>query len=303
MFLISKHFKVFNNKLTNKDKSQLYEIGNTPDKLIEAGIPENNLAIGYKIIEKAYNQKNTDHNLNEATIGNVYEALHNPIVIIKAGQNANEKKANNRYSAIVEVTTNENEKQYLLVAIETDKNSGKGNVVNDIRSIHSREDFSPMIENAIEENRLLKVNKLKIKDLLWGNNPDSISGGDRASLLEEKILQYDNNVNKILYQPCYQNASPRGLIRLNPKTQEAMITVFKDKQNLSTVLHETGHYFLNNLSAAYQMENAPQWVRDSFETLAKEMGFDPKEPLSTETHERFARLAEAYFREGYTAPY
>ena len=46
------------------------------------------------------------------------------------------------------------------------------------------------------------------------------------------------------------------------------------------------------------MENAPAWVKENFETLAREMGFDPSQPLSTETHERFARFGEAYFREG-----
>lgn len=97
----------------------------------------------------------------------------------------------------------------------------------------------------------------------------------------------------------YQNSSlPRGLIRFNPKTQEAMITVFKDKKDFSTILHETSHYFLQTLANAYQMENAPAWVKENFETLAREMGFDPNKPLSTETHERFARLGEAYFREG-----
>lgn len=97
----------------------------------------------------------------------------------------------------------------------------------------------------------------------------------------------------------YQNSSlPRGLIRFNPKAQEAMITVFKDKKDFSTILHETSHYFLQTLANAYQMENAPAWVKENFETLAREMGFDPNKPLSTETHERFARLGEAYFREG-----
>ena len=90
----------------------------------------------------------------------------------------------------------------------------------------------------------------------------------------------------------------RGSIAFDKEADKSFITLFEDNKNMSTLLHETGHYFLNNLSAAYQMENAPQWVKDSFETLANEMGFDPKEPLSTETHERFARLAEAYFREG-----
>lgn len=115
------------------------------------------------------------------------------------------------------------------------------------------------------------------------------------------FVVFDDKAISVLekyYQEQRNNSSPRGLIRFNPKTQEAMITVFKDKKDFSTVLHETSHYFLHTLANAYQMENAPAWVKENFETLAREMGFDPNKPLSTETHERFARLGEAYFREG-----
>lgn len=118
--------------------------------------------------------------------------------------------------------------------------------------------------------------------------------GRNKNILTDVDLSRVKNANPTYYQ----NSSPRGLIRFNPKTQQAMITIFKDKKNFSTLLHETSHYFLNNLATVYQMENCPVWAKEAFETLAREMGFDPKEPLSTETHERFARLGEAYFREG-----
>ncbi len=95
-----------------------------------------------------------------------------------------------------------------------------------------------------------------------------------------------------------QNVSARGFIRFDPKTQGAVITVFKDKKNLSTVLHETGHFFLQNLYYAYHNESTSPHVKEMYETLAREMQFDPNKPLDTETHERFARMTEAYFREG-----
>lgn len=63
--------------------------------------------------------------------------------------------------------------------------------MNDIRSIHSRENYSPLIDKALNDKRLLKVDRDKIKDLLLSNS-DIISEG-AASLLE-RIYQEQNNV-------------------------------------------------------------------------------------------------------------
>ena len=81
----------------------MFSIGKIPEKLIVAGLPDNTIGIGYKVIEKAQNNKNADHNLSKETISKVWEALKNPIAVIKAEQNENEKKENNRYSAILEI--------------------------------------------------------------------------------------------------------------------------------------------------------------------------------------------------------
>lgn len=67
-------------------------IGRTPVKLVEAGIPFNDLSIGASIIRKAQNEKNPDHKLSPETISEVLKALYNPIAVIKAEQNKNEKR-------------------------------------------------------------------------------------------------------------------------------------------------------------------------------------------------------------------
>lgn len=215
--------KVLNNKLSNKEKRQLFQIGRTPAKLIEAGFPKNNISIGHKIIEKAQDNRNQDHNLSKETISNVYQALKNPIAVIKAEQNKNEKAPNNRYSVVLDL---QEEGHYVLAAFEVDKNTGSGVILNDIRSIHSRENYAPLIDKAFNENRLIKIDREKIKNLLLGSS-DIISEGGQASSekdllnskihtelisdgvasLIDKIYQQQNNVK--LYQAAY-NGSPNN---------------------------------------------------------------------------------------------
>ena len=193
--------KVFDKKLTTKDKSRPYIIGKTPDKLKEAGISNNDISIGYKVIEKAFGEKNDDHKLNKDTLEKVYEALYSPIAIIKAETNKNETN-NNRYSVILDLKNNGD---YVLVGIDSDKRIDK-NVVNDIRSVHSRKSFFPLIEKAFNENRIRKIKKSKIKDLLLTNQSDSISDGV-TSLINSISQKYEKT--NVFYQSAYHGSPAR----------------------------------------------------------------------------------------------
>ena len=191
--------KVLTGNLSQQEKSKPLYIGKTPAKLIEAGLPDNTVSIGYKVIEKAQNNKNADHNLSKETISKVWEALKNPIAVIKAEQNENEKKENNRYSAILDLQNDKEE--YVLVAIEADKKTGNS-VVNDIRSIHSRQSYEPIIDKALNNKRLLKVDAEKIKDLLTSQQSDLISDG--AASLIQKLQQKLEDVK--YYQSVYHGS-------------------------------------------------------------------------------------------------
>lgn len=191
--------KVLTGNLSQQEKSKPLYIGKTPAKLIEAGLPDNTVSIGYKVIEKAQNNKNADHNLSKETISKVWEALKNPIAVIKAEQNENEKKENNRYSAILDLQNDKEE--YVLVAIEADKKTGNS-VVNDIRSIHSRQSYEPIIDKALNNKRLLKVDAEKIKDLLTSQQSDLISDG--AASLIQKLQQKLEDVK--YYQSAYHGS-------------------------------------------------------------------------------------------------
>lgn len=77
-----------------------------------------------------------------------------------------------------------------------------------------------------------------------------------------------------------------------------LISVFKGKKNLSTVIHETGHFFLENLRDAAALETAPDWVKNDWAAIKGELGIKDDGFIEREAHEKFARQFEAYAREG-----
>jgi len=77
--------------------------------------------------------------------------------------------------------------------------------------------------------------------------------------------------------------------------QGTFISLFKKSANLSTLSHELGHLFINDMEAMVATGNAPESVVKDLETLRAYAGGD----LSTkEAQETLARSFEAYLREG-----
>ena|GEM_PF-5043680 len=103
---------------------------------------------------------------------------------------------------------------------------------------------------------------------------------------------FDARNHDIRYQQSAD--APRGAISFGDKG--AIISLFQNK-NLSTVLHEGGHFFLENLREAAGIDTAPDWVKESWKTVQSEYGFTG-DTVPKEAHEQFARDFEAYLREG-----
>jgi hypothetical protein len=108
---------------------------------------------------------------------------------------------------------------------------------------------------------------------------------------------WNPNDSRILEQRKRRDA--RGAIR-RMDDGRYIVGLFKNR-DASTVLHETGHFFLENLREAAGLDTAPQWVKESWASLQKIYGFEgfPSDPkIWTDIQERFAREFEAYIREG-----
>ncbi|MBA0419575.1 hypothetical protein D7Y22_01180 [Stenotrophomonas maltophilia] len=91
-------------------------------------------------------------------------------------------------------------------------------------------------------------------------------------------------------------AAPRGQIQIG--TGRAMqISLFKGA-DLSTFLHESGHFFLEVYRDLATVEDAAPQLRSDLDALLKWFGVESADQIGVDQHEQFARGFEAYLGEG-----
>lgn len=103
---------------------------------------------------------------------------------------------------------------------------------------------------------------------------------------------------EVLFQ---DNQTKRGSIQF-PRTGiggggETVISLF-ETADLTTVIHESGHYFLEAMADLDAEPDAPQQIRDDMAAVREFIGVTEGQEIGTESHETFARALEAYFMEG-----
>ena len=132
-----------------------------------------------------------------------------------------------------------------------------------------------------------------------GETPSAISGQSGVA----KSIATSGADSK----PLFSKASPvhvRGGMR-KMADGRYVVGLFK-RADASTILHETAHFWLEELREAARLEAAPEWVHDAWAKLQAAYGFegflDGKNAEGvaawTGVQERFAREFEAYAREG-----
>lgn len=108
-----------------------------------------------------------------------------------------------------------------------------------------------------------------------------------------------------------KQSQPRGNISLGKNMQLGSVITLFEEANLSTFLHESGHFFFEVMADLAARPNAPQAIQDDMRTLMTWLG-EPAHVSFQEwrntpihrrrhQHERFARGFEAWLMEG-TAP-
>ena len=105
----------------------------------------------------------------------------------------------------------------------------------------------------------------------------------RAGLEGEQVLRQD----------------ARGSIRFQREGERRVfnITLF-DKANLSTYLHESGHYFLELLGDLVEREGASERLQADWQRILDFLEVESRDQIGTPQHEKWARAFEAYLREG-----
>ena len=88
----------------------------------------------------------------------------------------------------------------------------------------------------------------------------------------------------------------RGAIQFGTDRQFTISLL--EKADLSTFLHESGHFYLEILADLAEDKGAPQQVKDDFAAVLKWMGVKDRASIGTDQHEQWARGFEAYLMEG-----
>jgi hypothetical protein len=121
---------------------------------------------------------------------------------------------------------------------------------------------------------------------------------DAAPFVDKKLQEFFDSVNPDL---TLNAPGARGSIDFSHP--QAIINLFKGRKDVSTPIHELGHFFLNNLQKAVNRGTAPEWAHKAWTGLQEAYGFDGTNLIdgtaaSRAVHERFANDFVAYVREG-----
>ena len=101
---------------------------------------------------------------------------------------------------------------------------------------------------------------------------------------------FDPNDARILYQ------KERGAVQFDGRGQ-TIIKLFEGADE-STLLHETGHVFLDIFADIAAQPDAPQAIKDDWNKTLEWLGVDSYDKVGTDQHEKFARGFEAYLYQG-----
>lgn len=99
-------------------------------------------------------------------------------------------------------------------------------------------------------------------------------------------------------QPLFKKSEgkERGAITFK-EDGKAIIHLFENADE-STIIHETGHLFLNNLERFAGMEKASPQIKADLASIRKWMGVPEGGKVEVKHHEKFARGFEQFLREG-----
>lgn len=128
----------------------------------------------------------------------------------------------------------------------------------------------------------------------------------RFGFVENKGRNRDFEISETMYRaPRLEQSgddNARGFITFQPRQQAGDQRRFQitlgEKRDLTTLLHELGHFYLEVLDDIAAGENAPEQITRDAATIRKWIGAEQGKPLTVDQHEQFARGFERYLAEG-----
>lgn len=152
-----------------------------------------------------------------------------------------------------------------------------------LREVDPTEFKGAVVPHDIDPEALQYLKDRGIADIRTYQRGDE---GDRAKQI--------GGFSHLFFQNKGDESAPRGSILFSDGP--AVINLFA-KADPSTLIHESGHAWLEELVADGTSEEAPQQLKDDLATVRAWLGNDGGE-LTVDQHEQFARAAEAYLMEG-----
>lgn len=164
-------------------RGDLIDLGETPQKLLDGGLDKNNLYIGYDVISKAQEGKNIGHDLPKEVLKEVPEKLYNPIAVLKSRSPLG--------GNVVITELKDKAGKPVVTALRVSK-TDKGLVINDIKSIHGREDFDKLFGFSLDEGKLTKIDANKMESIPSTYRAILAHGSDNSP--NHSILDKSGNV-------------------------------------------------------------------------------------------------------------
>lgn len=139
-----------------------------------------------------------------------------------------------------------------------------------------------------------------------GNKKRLVDFYKRFGFVENKGKNKDYEVSESMVRDSRLNQtgpelSPRGYITFNdakPGAQRNFQITVTARRDLSTLLHEFGHYYLEVVNDLASDSTASQQMIDDVAAIRQWTGAESTGPFAVEQHEQFARGFEAYLAEG-----
>lgn len=127
-------------------------------------------------------------------------------------------------------------------------------------------------------------------------NADAPGSAAAAPLTLRDLLEGLKDEDGVSYFQAPKGTTRRGAITFVPG-RRPLIRLFEES-DLSTVLHETGHLFLEMLGDLAAAEDAPAALKSDYRAVLDWLGVEERSQIGTEQHEKLARGFEAWLMEG-----
>lgn len=176
------------------------------------------------------------------------------------------------------------------------------------------EPFYSQLRNSIQEapDRMFSTGKataswleanaakmgIKKEEIYWSGITDWMNAQGKVNKAE--VLAYlDANGVRVEEKTLFQGkGQERDGEHLGSYTvAENLITTFKNA-NKSTIVHELGHSWLEEMKVDARLQDAPAQIRADWEVLRREFAIGETGEISTASHEQFAKTFERYLAEG-----